>query len=105
MSDSEDLYKKFVNKEKLSLRDKVKAKYVASRVLVRNSRLILRSKGVINKAVKRRDACFGCSKKIKELSKSKYSEEDAYKKICDGYFCEKCTPSLKEYFELMRYEY
>lgn len=97
----EELYKKYMNKEELSLKDKLKAKIIVAKFMARNGRTVYQANNKIKKAQKSIKNCEDCNKKVKELSKTKYSDEKAYKMICDGYFCEKCTPSIKEHHEFM----
>lgn len=100
-SAEEELYEKYIKGEKLSLKDKLKAKLIVAKFMARNGRTIYQGNSLIKKAQKRLKVCSDCDKKVIELGKKKYSDEKAYELVLNNHFCNKCTPSIKEYTEFM----
>lgn len=91
---------KVLKGENLSLKDRFKAKMIASRVLAKNYRFAWKTKRVAKDCFN--NLCFKCSKKVDELSKDKYSDDVAYDKVKNGYLCGRCTPRMIIYLEHMR---
>ena len=87
-------------KGNLSLKQKIKAKFLASRILAKNYRLGMKTKQIGRNAYD--NLCVKCNKKYEELCKDKYSNDDAYNMIKKGYLCEKCNPNMLIYIEHMK---
>jgi len=95
-----EIVDKALKGEKLSLKDKFKARMIASSVLAKNYRLAWKTKKIAKDCYN--NLCKKCLKKVGELEKPKYSDDDAYDKVKNGYLCDKCSPNMIIYLEHMR---
>jgi len=98
MKKDKDLVKKALD-NKMSFKDKIKAQLKTTQFIAKNRVTLMKLQILSNRLAKAKEKCPDCCKKINELAKPKYSDEEAYNKILNGYFCKDCTPHLKAYFD------